>query len=46
MIDRYILDACALIALLRDETGADIVADIINKANNNDVLVLMHKANL
>ena len=46
MTDQYILDACALLALLRDETGADIVADIINQANNNDLVVSMHKANL
>ena len=45
MIDHYIFDACALLALLRDETGADIVADVINRADNNDALVSMHKVN-
>jgi PIN domain nuclease of toxin-antitoxin system len=28
----YVLDACALIALLNDETGADTVAALITQA--------------
>ena len=31
---RYILDACALIALLQDEPGADSVANAFNTANS------------
>jgi len=46
MTGRYILDACALLALLRDETGADIVAGIINDSNIGTALVSIHKANL
>ena len=42
----YVLDACALIALLQDETGADIVDNIINSANAEEVEIIMHKANL
>ena len=42
----YILDACALLALLRDEPGADIVANAINAANNGEAEIIMHKANL
>ncbi|MCL2199722.1 MAG: PIN domain-containing protein [Defluviitaleaceae bacterium] len=43
---RYILDANALLALLRNEQGADKVADIINAANKGKVKITMHKANL
>ena len=43
---RFVLDACALIALLRDEAGADIVADAINSANIGKSEIIMHKANL
>jgi PIN domain nuclease of toxin-antitoxin system len=32
MSKRYILDACALIALLKDETGAEEVSAIFNEA--------------
>lgn len=46
MIARYVLDACALLALLRDEPGADVVADVINAANNGEANISMHKANL
>ena len=42
----YIMDACAMLALLRNEIGADVVADIINAANNNKLKIIMHKANL
>ena len=46
MIMRYVLDACALLALLRNEDGADFVADIINEANDGKAEISMHKANL
>ena len=42
----YVLDACALLALLRDEPGADKVAAAINAANNGEAEIVMHKANL
>jgi predicted nucleic acid-binding protein len=45
-MSKYVLDACALIALLQDEDGADIVDEIINSASEDDVEVIMHKANL
>ena len=45
-MNRYALDACALLALLRDEPGADKVAAIINTANNGEANIIMHKANL
>jgi predicted nucleic acid-binding protein len=46
MTVRYVLDACALLALLCDETGADVVAEVINAANAGTVELSMHKANL
>lgn len=39
----YTIDACALLALLRNEEGADKVADIINSANKNEAKIIMHK---
>ena len=42
----YVLDACSLLALLRNEDGAGLVADVINAANNGDVSLFIHKANL
>jgi len=41
-----ILDACALLALLRNEQGADIVAAAINSTNNGETVIIMHKVNL
>jgi len=32
-MSHYVLDACALIALLQDEAGADKVAAVINAAD-------------
>ena len=31
-MSNYVLDACALLVLLRNEPGADIVADALNAA--------------
>jgi len=45
-LSRCILDACALLAMLRDEPGADKVAAAINAAHNGEAEVVMHKANL
>jgi len=43
---RYVLDANALIALLQDESGAEMVSNIINAAYKGDAEIIMHKANL
>ena len=43
---RYVLDACALLAMLRNETGADQVAAAINAANNGEAEIIMNKINL
>jgi PIN domain nuclease of toxin-antitoxin system len=45
MINVYILDACALIAILTNEKGADIVKDLLQKAVHGETHVLMHKLN-
>ena len=42
----YILDACALIALLQEEEGADKVAAIINTAHKGEAMIFMNKINL
>ena len=42
----YVMDACAILALLRNEPGADKVADVINAANEGNTIIVMHKANL
>jgi len=44
-MSRYVLDACALLALLRNEPGADKVASAINAANNGEAKIIMHKSN-
>ena len=41
-----VLDACALIALLQDEAGAEIVADAINAAHAGQVQIRIHQMNL
>jgi uncharacterized protein with PIN domain len=41
----YVFDACALIALLDEEKGADIVQGIIAKAIDGDVAVYMSVIN-
>jgi PIN domain nuclease of toxin-antitoxin system len=45
-MDRYILDACALIAYHTDEEGADIVQDMIRKAYFEESEVSISKINL
>jgi predicted nucleic acid-binding protein len=42
----YILDACALIAYLNDEQGADIVDGLLQRLEDGSVSLLMHKINL
>jgi PIN domain nuclease of toxin-antitoxin system len=45
-MDKYILDACALIAYYTDEEGADIVQDMIRKAYFEECEVSISKINL
>ena len=46
MSEIYVLDACALIALLKDEKGADDVAGAYEKAKNGEAQLIMNKVNL
>ena len=45
-MSRYVLDACALLAMLRNEAGADKISEIINAANNGEATIEMNKVNL
>ena len=42
----YVLDACAVIALITDEVGADIVSEVINNAYIGEADVFLNKLNL
>jgi len=43
----YVLDACAIIASLKNENGADKVENIfISQKKSNDIKIIMHKINL
>jgi len=42
----YILDACALLAFLNDEEGANIIEDLLDKSVTNDVSIYMSIVNL
>jgi PIN domain nuclease of toxin-antitoxin system len=46
MTEKYVLDACALLALLRDEDGSDVVAGIIDEATIGVSEIFIHKVNL
>jgi PIN domain nuclease of toxin-antitoxin system len=46
MISRYILDACALIAYLNDEDGADAVESLLNQAYDGNALISIGMVNL
>jgi predicted nucleic acid-binding protein len=42
----FVLDACAMLAVLANEAGADIVVGIYKKAASGEVTLLMNKLNL
>jgi predicted nucleic acid-binding protein len=42
----YVLDACAVIALLDGEEGAEIVKDLFEKAEAGKITVYIHSVNL
>ena len=42
----YILDACALVAYLSEEAGADIVQNILSMAEQGECRVFIHALNL
>ena len=46
MNDIYVLDACALVALIKGEQGADVVWDVLYKNATGGAVALMHEINL
>jgi|APFre7841882724_1041349.scaffolds.fasta_scaffold58095_1 predicted nucleic acid-binding protein len=46
MAERYLLDACAIIAYLSDEEGADKVEELLWRSNQGSVKLSMHEVNL
>ncbi|MBT3388758.1 MAG: type II toxin-antitoxin system VapC family toxin [Desulfobacula sp.] len=46
MKETFVLDACALIAFFNDESGADIVEKLLEKAEYNNIDLIMNKINL
>jgi predicted nucleic acid-binding protein len=44
--DTYCFDACALITFINNEEGADIVEDILDKAENGSAVIYMSFVNL
>ena len=42
----YVLDACALIALITDEAGADTVGEVIKSAYRGEAEAFLNKLNL
>ena len=45
MNETYIFDACSLISVLSNEKGADVVKELLQRAVNGEVKILMHKIN-
>ena len=45
MSDLYVLDACSLISVLSNEKGADVVKDLLQKAVDGEIRIMMHKVN-
>ena len=45
MNDLYVFDACSLISVLSNEKGADVVKNLLQKAVNDEIKILMHKVN-
>ena len=42
----FVLDACALIALVKNEEGASVVSDVYKSADNGGVGLYMNRINL
>jgi predicted nucleic acid-binding protein len=45
MNNLYVFDACSLISVLTNENGADIVKDLLQRAVNGEIKIMMHKVN-
>jgi len=42
----YVLDACAMLAVLSDEPGAEVIEEIYERANFGEIVLTMNKINL
>jgi len=42
----YVLDACAILAVLSNEPGADVVEDVYEKAASGEAILTLNKVNL
>ena len=42
----FVLDACALVALLKNETGANVVSAAYRQAENSEADIIMNRINL
>jgi predicted nucleic acid-binding protein len=45
-VPNYLLDACAILALLNDEEGADVVSNLLEQAERNEIALGMNAANM
>jgi predicted nucleic acid-binding protein len=45
MNNLFVFDACTLIASLSNENGADVVKDLLQKATDDEIKIIMHKVN-
>jgi predicted nucleic acid-binding protein len=45
-MNTYTLDACALLALLNNEIGSEVIEEVYQKAENNEVVLIIHKITL
>ena len=45
-VQNFILDACAILAFLDDEEGADVIINLIERAKREEVILSMNAANL
>jgi predicted nucleic acid-binding protein len=43
---KYVLDACALIALFQEEQGSDLIENLLIEANRGSCSVMMNSVNL
>ena len=46
MNNYFVLDACALLAVARNEDGANVVVEAYRKADNDEVALLINRVNL
>jgi predicted nucleic acid-binding protein len=45
-VQNYLLDACAVLAFLNDELGADVVNELLDRAKRREITLSMNAVNL